>query len=91
MFWSGTVAETEQQVAVKSEDAQGWALQLEHEVQALMDLAKPALQQGIVGCLYVGRAGPYICMVMELLGTSLENRKRKHGQKFKVPIACLVA
>ena len=37
-----------------------------------------------------GRAGPYICMVMELLGTSLVNHVQKHGQKFKVPIACLV-
>ena len=62
-----------------------------HEVQALMDLAKPALQQGIVGCLYVGCAGPYICMVVGLLDTSLGVRMLKYSQKFKVPCSCVEA
>mmetsp|Transcript_33149 Transcript_33149/g.89751 ORF Transcript_33149/g.89751 Transcript_33149/m.89751 type:complete len:349 (-) Transcript_33149:81-1127(-) len=79
------------QVAIKFEDLGNHALQLEHESEILKLLAKPTQVQGFVQCLYTGHEGKYQCMVMDLLGKSLE--ERLHGQRgtFTVASTVLVA
>lgn len=89
--WRGHDVSTKEQVAVKFEDFQGHALQLEHEVEILKLLAKPTQPQGFTECYYWGHEGRYHCMVMEILSRSLEERMQGCGGKFKVPTALLVA
>lgn len=88
--WRGTNAETKETVAVKFEDVQGHALQLEHEADVLKQLARPKLEQGVADCLYFGREGRYHCLVMELLGRSLEDNMGKCGGKFNARTTALV-
>mmetsp|Transcript_27770 Transcript_27770/g.48469 ORF Transcript_27770/g.48469 Transcript_27770/m.48469 type:complete len:388 (+) Transcript_27770:85-1248(+) len=88
--WRGRIAETKEEVAVKFEDVQGHALQLEHESDVLKLLAKPTRPQGVADCLYFGREGRYHCMVMELLGKSLEERMQGCGNKFNARTVSLV-
>lgn len=89
--WLGHDASTKEHVAVKFEDFQGHALQLEHEVEILKLLAKPTQPQGFCECLYWGHEGRYHCMVMELLGRSLEECMLKCRGKFQVNTAVLIA
>uniref|UniRef100_A0A7S1RS09 Casein kinase I n=1 Tax=Alexandrium catenella TaxID=2925 RepID=A0A7S1RS09_ALECA len=90
--WRGTNTETKEQVAVKFEHFQGHTtLQLEHEVEILKVLGQPILPQGFVECFHLGLEGKYQCMVMELLGRSLEERLKTQGGKFNVPTAVLIA
>lgn len=89
--WRGHDAQTKQQVAVKFEDFQGSAPQLEHEVEILKIIASPTQPQGFTECFYWGHEGRYRCMVMELLGKSLEDRLQGCGGKFTVPTAVLCA
>lgn len=89
--WRGKVAEDKTTCAIKFEDVQGHALQLEHEAEVLKSLSKPNRPQGVAECLYFGREGRYHCMVMELLGKSLEERvQNEKGTKFTARTASLV-
>lgn len=85
------VSGSPQQVAVKFEDCKGNAPQLEHEAQILKLMSTPTQPQGFAACYYFGLEGPYRCMVVELLGRSLEDRIQGCGGKFNVDSAILVA
>jgi serine/threonine protein kinase len=90
--WRGHDNQTKEQVAVKFENLGAHSLQLEHEANVLRVLAKPTHPQGFAHCFYVGVEGKYQCMIMELLGRSLEDRVQTcKGNKFTVPTAVLVA
>jgi len=91
--WRGINTETKQQVAIKFEDAsiQKNALQLEHEAEILKTMARPTQPQGFAECFFWGQEGRYHCMVMELLGKSLEDRMNQCGNKMTVKSAVLIA
>jgi len=69
---------------VKFEDCQGHALQLEHEADMLKNLNLPVQRQGFAECFYYATEGRYHCMVMEMLGKSLEDRLQSSGGKYDV-------
>jgi serine/threonine protein kinase len=80
-------------VAIKFENKQGKsAPQLEHEVEVLNALRNgiPNLQ-GVAECLYYGVEGTHNCMVMELLGKSLEDRMVECKNKLNVRTTVLIA
>jgi len=89
--WRGRNSITSEQVAIKFEDLSNHAQQLEHEAEILRMLAQPTQVQGFVQCLYSGHEGRYQCMVMDLLGKSLEDRLSSCGNKFLVSSTVLVA
>mmetsp|Transcript_43088 Transcript_43088/g.127719 ORF Transcript_43088/g.127719 Transcript_43088/m.127719 type:complete len:347 (-) Transcript_43088:259-1299(-) len=68
----GVNTETKQEVAVKYEDLQSRTQQLEQEAAIMSQLRGPQAH-GFAECFYFGREGRYHCMVMELLGRSLED------------------
>jgi serine/threonine protein kinase len=76
---------------VKFENFQSHSLQLEHEVEILRLVGKPTQPQGFTECFYWGHEGRYHCMVIELLGKSLEERLQGCGGKFTVASAVLIA
>eukprot|EP00418_Pyrodinium_bahamense_P040996 CAMPEP_0179191006 /NCGR_PEP_ID=MMETSP0796-20121207/94860_1 /TAXON_ID=73915 /ORGANISM="Pyrodinium bahamense, Strain pbaha01" /LENGTH=339 /DNA_ID=CAMNT_0020895209 /DNA_START=75 /DNA_END=1095 /DNA_ORIENTATION=+ len=78
-------------VAVKFEDVTARAPQLEHEANILGLIAQPVLPQGFSQCFYHGLEGPFRCMVMELLGKSLEDRMVSCNNQFTVQTTVLVA
>lgn len=71
--YRGVNAETKGEVAVKFEDLQARTQQLEQEAAIMSLLRQPVQPQGFSECFYFGREGRYHCMVMELLGRSLED------------------
>lgn len=90
--WRGHNAKTKQLVAVKFESAsQNHALQLEHEAEILRLLATPTQPQGFAECYYWGHEGRYHCMVMEILGKSLEDRMTDCKNKFTNVTTALIA
>lgn len=89
--WLGYDASTKKTVAVKFEDVNARGQQLEHEVMVLEMLSTPERPQGIVQCFYHGQEGRYNCMVMELLGRSLEDRMKSCQGRFNVQSTVLVA
>lgn len=89
--WRGHDAMTKEQVAVKFEDFQGRALQLEHEVEILKILSKPVQPQGFASCFFWGQEGAYQCMVMELLGKSLDEKLQSSGGRFTPTTNVLIA
>lgn len=84
---------TKEQVAVKFETTQTHAPQLENEAKMLQSLAVPSCPQGFAKCHYYGvePGNKYNCMVMELLGKSLEDRVQGCNGKFDVRSSVLVA
>eukprot|EP00928_Gymnodinium_smaydae_P060185 TRINITY_DN4376_c0_g1_i1.p1 TRINITY_DN4376_c0_g1~~TRINITY_DN4376_c0_g1_i1.p1 ORF type:complete len:344 (-),score=88.17 TRINITY_DN4376_c0_g1_i1:87-1118(-) len=89
--WRGVDTETKRTVAVKMEECKGHVPQLEHESQILRQMAVPTQPQGFAECLYFGIEGNYRCMVVELLGRSLEDRLQSCGGKFTVEVTVLIA
>merc|ERR1740121_2948887 len=55
---------------------------LKFEAELLDMLQKPFIRQGFVEAFYCGREGPYTCLVMELLGCSLEDTIDAAGGTF---------
>jgi len=84
--------ESNEEVAVKLEEFQeGTALgQLEHEAALLNILGQPVQPQGFVELYYFQREGPFHCLVMEVLGKSLEDRIQSCRGKFnlKTTLVC---
>jgi len=78
------------QVAVKFEDLHSRCLQLDHEAEILKALAHPMQQQGFLTCQHFGREGLYQCLVMGLLGMSLEDHM-KSNRRFDPKTTTLVA
>jgi len=89
--WLGYDSTTKDKVAVKFEDLRARSPQLEHEVSVLDLLSQPTRPQGVVQCFYSGQEGRYQCMVMELLGKSLEDRMKDCNQQYNQQTAALVA
>jgi serine/threonine protein kinase len=80
--WRGRDAETDTSVAVKFEAVRisgGMSNSLAQELQAVQMLQafKATPPQGVAAYLHSGRAGSNYCIVMELLGKSLEDCKRE--------------
>lgn len=89
--WLGHDTATKQPVAVKFEDIMARGPQLEHEVMVLEMLSRPNRPQGFSQCFHHGQEGRYHCMVMDLLGKSLEDRMKTCNGRFNVLSAALVA
>lgn len=78
-------------VAVKFEDASSKAPQLEHEAQILGFLAQTPQPQGLANFLYCGNEGQYVCLVMEFLGRSLEDRVQSCSGRLSIKSSVLIA
>jgi len=89
--WRGIDTSTKMQVAVKFESTGVHAPQLETEAEILKTCSKPTQPQGFVECMWFAREGRFNCMVMELLGKSLEDMVQKCSGKFSVPTVVLCA
>eukprot|EP00418_Pyrodinium_bahamense_P096532 CAMPEP_0179035168 /NCGR_PEP_ID=MMETSP0796-20121207/12975_1 /TAXON_ID=73915 /ORGANISM="Pyrodinium bahamense, Strain pbaha01" /LENGTH=348 /DNA_ID=CAMNT_0020731439 /DNA_START=64 /DNA_END=1110 /DNA_ORIENTATION=- len=81
----------EEKFAVKFEDIMARGPQLEHEVMVLDLLSRPHRPQGFAQCFHHGQEGHFHCMVMELLGKSLEDRMKSCNNKFTIETTVLVA
>lgn len=90
--YSGVDKKTGTKVAVKyelkSNRVQG-CLALEYDL--LQVLHREAVIQGFAQAYYFGKEEPYTCMVMDLLGKSLEDYVEDHGGKLNVKTTVLVA
>eukprot|EP00933_Yihiella_yeosuensis_P071680 TRINITY_DN7990_c2_g1_i1.p1 TRINITY_DN7990_c2_g1~~TRINITY_DN7990_c2_g1_i1.p1 ORF type:complete len:383 (+),score=64.27 TRINITY_DN7990_c2_g1_i1:127-1149(+) len=89
--WRGRDSQTKDYVAIKFEDLQGHALQLEHEHEVLKELARPVKPQGFAECLWWGHEGRFHCLVMDMLGRSLEDRFQGVNGTFTTKSTALVA
>jgi len=93
--YKGFDTTTQTEVAIKFEDGNSTAPQLDHENQTLSILKQPSLPQGFVECFFYGQEGvpstPLNCLVMEFLGNSLEDRVEKCHGHFSVKTATLIA
>lgn len=90
--YRGVNTETKEEVAVKFENRLAISSpQLEHEVEVLNLVKQSGSPQGFAECFYFGREGPFNCMVMELLGKSLEDHMQSCGGTFTVKTTTLVA
>lgn len=88
--WKGKVVDTGNTIAVKFEDFQSHALQLEHEHEILSTMQKPNPQQGFAEVYHFGQEGRYHCIVMELLGKSLEDKMQSCNGKFNALTTALI-
>jgi len=89
--WLGKINDnTKEPVAVKFEDVMATSRQLEQESLVIRMLCQPVRPQGVVQMHWYGQEGRYNCLVMELLGKSLEDRM-KHDGKFSIKTTVLVA
>lgn len=90
--WAGRDNETHQQVAVKFEDESNRSPQLELEAEILRLLARPEPQEGFAQISYAGREGRFRCLVMDMLGASLEDRlQATKTTRLTVPTVVLIA
>eukprot|EP00421_Protoceratium_reticulatum_P051698 CAMPEP_0168456248 /NCGR_PEP_ID=MMETSP0228-20121227/51190_1 /TAXON_ID=133427 /ORGANISM="Protoceratium reticulatum, Strain CCCM 535 (=CCMP 1889)" /LENGTH=326 /DNA_ID=CAMNT_0008471163 /DNA_START=117 /DNA_END=1094 /DNA_ORIENTATION=- len=89
--WSGRASGTREQVAVKFERRDSPHPQLEHEVLVLTLLGKPTQPQGFPQLFHWSYEGLYMCMVMELLGRSLEETSQRCGGMLTIASTVLVA
>jgi len=78
-------------VAVKFEDVMASSRQLEQEYLVIRLLCQPTRPQGVVQPHFYGQEGRFNCLVMELLGKSLEDRMKTQNGKFDVQTTVLVA
>jgi serine/threonine protein kinase len=79
------------EVAIKIESVSAGSPQLERESAMLSALAQPARQQGFPELLHFGREGKFLCMALELLGESLENRVGLCGGRLSAKSVALAA
>jgi serine/threonine protein kinase len=94
MVYSGEEVSTQKKVAVKYElkspHTQG-CLALEADMLNMIVGKNGATQQGFAQCFFIGREGNYTCMVMDLLGKSLEDTVEAQGGKLNVKTVCLAS
>jgi len=92
--YRGTDTTTKSDVAIKFESRQvKSAPQLQHEYDVVLALRKdvdPA-PQGIAEAFYFGVEGSFNCMVIEILGKSLEDHVQSCKGKFTVKTTVLIA
>lgn len=87
--WLGQDTKKDSTVAVKLE-VKGETKQLANEYEILSTLKRPSQQQGFTEVFHFGREGPYVCLVMELLGKSLEDFLDLCGGKFNTKTTALI-
>lgn len=85
----GSDSKRNENVAVKLE-VKGETKQLANEYEILSTLKRPNQQQGFTEIFHFGREGNYVCLVMELLGKSLEDWFDKCSNKFTVKTTALL-
>jgi len=90
--WRGWTKDKDMQVAIKFEDNHGKSssLQLHHEQEVLTLLAN-SNPQGFAKLISYTVEGRFSCLVMEMLGFSLEDRLQGCGGKFTAPTCVLIA
>lgn len=95
--WRGKKADTLEEVAMKFELRESKsAPQLFREVEVIKQLRErdgvgSTPPQGIVESFYFGKEAAFNCMVMEMLGKSLEDRVQGCGGKLKAKTVTLIA
>lgn len=90
--WRGKKVSTQEEVAVKFEYRESKsAPQLFREVEVIKSLRENATPQGVVECLYFGKEDKFNCMVMEILGKSLEDHVQTCGGKLTAKTTTLIA
>jgi len=90
--WRGKKVSTNEEVAVKFEYRESKsAPQLFREVEVIKSLRENASPQGVVECLYFGKEDKFNCMVMEILGKSLEDHVQACGGKLSPKTTTLIA
>lgn len=90
--YRGLRLEDKEEVAIKFESINSKsAPQLEHEVEVLRVLNQGGAPQGIVKCYYYGAEGAFNCMIMDILGKSLEDRVQSCKGKLTVKTTALIA
>mmetsp|Transcript_99380 Transcript_99380/g.196911 ORF Transcript_99380/g.196911 Transcript_99380/m.196911 type:complete len:365 (-) Transcript_99380:380-1474(-) len=88
--WLSRVDATKEPVAVKFENVTASSRQLEQEYLVIQLLCQPIRPQGVVQLHYYGQEGRFNCLVMELLGKSLEDRMKTVG-RFDIQTTVLMA
>jgi serine/threonine protein kinase len=66
-------------------------LQLQHECEVLKLLSTPVRRQGFAECVWWGHEARFHCLVMDMLGRSLEDRFQGTNGKFSIQSCVLVA
>jgi serine/threonine protein kinase len=89
IVYSGIDSTTGLKVAVKCEQKAKSHGCLDLEADMLKLIHSPDYQEGFTKCLWLGREGHYTCLVMDLLGKSLEDRVEERGGKL-TPKTCLI-
>lgn len=90
--YRGIRTEDKQEVAIKFETKSNKsAPQLEHETEVVNILRGGENPQGIAECFFFGVEGQFNCMVMEILGKSLEDNVQACKGKLKVQTTVLIA
>merc|ERR1740121_1122775 len=90
--WRGSIQGTREQVAVKFEDEATRSPQLDLEAEILRLLARPVPQEGFCEVHYAAREGRWRCLVMDLLGASLEDRlQASQGARLTLSSVVLIA
>lgn len=90
--WCGRDNTTGLQVAVKFEDEANRSPQLDLEAEILKLLARPIPQEGFCEVLYAAKEGRFRCLVMDILGASLEDRLQKSKNcRLTLPSTLLIA
>lgn len=88
--WLGDDKKRSANVAVKLEVKADSTKQLANEYEILTTLKRPQQQQGFTEVFHFGREESHICLVMELLGKSLEDWLEVCGGKFNVKTTALI-
>lgn len=94
--WRGRNSKTQEEVAMKfeSHDSKS-APQLFREAEVIKSLREgysvPGTPQGIVESFYIGEEGAFNCMVMEILGKSLEDEVQACKGKLTAQTTTLIA
>lgn len=87
--WLGNDVRRNQSVAVKLE-VKGDTKQLLNEYEILQTLKIPCQMQGFTEIFHFGREGSHVCLVMELLGKSLDDLLEVCGGKFNIQSTALI-
>lgn len=87
--WLGLDVSRNINVAVKLE-VKSETQQLANEYEILQTLKRPCQQQGFTEVFHFGREGVFTCLVMEVLGKSLEDLLAETGQRFDVRTTALL-
>lgn len=90
--WRGKNVKSGDEVAMKFEFRESKsAPQLFREAEVIKSLRENATPQGIVECFYFGKEGSFNCLVMEILGKSLEDHVQTQGGKLSAKTTGLIA